>query len=180
MRDKKCRQVEAQCRVTLRNKVLPHRLRRQETATTFFCSLSHPRVGCSPPRHCALKTLLEASQGRRRRPHLLRPWRTVTVEPLTAEQPSRLHARPTMPCPACPALPCPALHSGSSSSSSSSNIFHWRAPASQGALAQTRLSYQETMTYDYCCHSQLINSESCSNSRLGHLSPFQDPGPPVG
>jgi hypothetical protein len=107
MRDKKCRQVEAQCQVTLRNKVLPHRLRRQETATTFFCSLPcHPRVGCSPPRHCALKTLLEASQGRRRRPHLLRPWRTVTVEPLTAEQPSRLHAQP---CPALPVLPCPAL-----------------------------------------------------------------------
>jgi hypothetical protein len=114
-----------------------------------------PVSGCSPLRHCALKTLLKASQSRRR-PHLLRPWRTVTVEPLTAEQPSRLHAQ-HMPCSALPclALPCPSFWE-----QQQQYLFHWRAPAGQGALAQTRVSYPETMTYNYCCHSQLINSES--------------------
>jgi hypothetical protein len=120
LRDKKCRQVEEQCQVALRNNVLPHRpLSEEEKARDgdglllFPPIPSHPipvsvavHYGTVPSR---VKTLLEASQfSKPPPPSSLTPlaYSTVSVEPLTAEQPSRLHA---LPCPALPALPCPDL-----------------------------------------------------------------------
>jgi len=116
LRNKKCRQVEEQCQVALRNNVLPHRPLSDEKARDGDGLLLFPpiRSPCSVAVHYGtvpsrVKTLLEASQfSKPPPPSSPTPlaYSTVSVEPLTAEQPSRLHA---LPCPALPALPCPAL-----------------------------------------------------------------------